>query len=492
MRQHDINGLPGEIAFTLRIVKEIPMPDNKHAINIASVVLSCSILVSALLSAGCSSVAKVANEPVSQLPVGKQRYSASHHSRYHRPTGENLVILAFSGGGTRAAALAYGVLEELRDTRYQKNGQAVRLLDEVDKISSVSGGSFTSAYYGLFGDQIFDDFKDVFLYKDVQGDLSGMVLGFFNLLERMFSTTSRTELAINYYDKHIFREKTFADLQKAGGPFILINASDLNSQSQFIFIQPQFDFLCSDLSKFKVARAVAASSAVPILFEPVLIKKHDDCDYQKPSWLTQAQVVATLEDDRRLKEIVSALNFYLDEDNPPYVTLLDGGITDNLGVRTILRNVRLSGDIQEVYERSYRETPPKRMVVIVVNASTTTRTDIGKTSMLPSMGDTLSAVTDIQLHLYNTETNSLLKEELLRWVHTVSTDDNPITPYFIELDVSAIKDHEEQVYFNKIPTSFSLEKEQVDTLINTAKRLLRWNPDYQKLLEELGADLTAI
>jgi len=448
-----------------------------------------TLLLSALLMGGCSSVGKVDNEPVSQLPTGGQRYSASHHVRERRPTGDTLLLLAFSGGGTRAAALSYGVLEELRDTHYQLNGQDVRLLDEVDKISSVSGGSFTSAYYGLFGDQIFEDFKDVFLYKDVQGDLSGMVLGFFDLLGRLFANISRTEIAIDYYDKNIFRGKTFADLQKAGGPFILINASDLNSQSQFIFIQPQFDFLCSDLSKFKVARAVAASSAVPVLFPPILIEKHEECNYQKPGWLTEAEVKAEHENDQRLKETVASLNFYLDKNNPHYVTLLDGGITDNLGLRTILRNVRLSGDIQELYDRTYAHAPPKRMVVIVVNASTTTETDIGKSSTLPSIGETLSAVTDIQLHLYNTETNTLLRHELLRWAETVSTDDHPITPYFIELDVTDIEDQEEQVYFNKIPTSFSLEKEQADTLIDTARRLLRRNPEYQKLLHELGVGI---
>jgi len=317
-----------------------------------------------------------------------------------------------------------------------------------------------------------------------------MILGLSGFLGRMFTTNSRTEVVVDYYDKNIFLGKTFADLQKAGGPFILINASDLNSRGQFIFIQPQFDFLCSDLSKFKVARAVAASSAVPILFPPVLIEKHEECDYQKPDWLTDAETRAKQKGDQRLKEIVDSLNFYLEKNNPPYVTLLDGGITDNLGLRTILRNIKLSGGIQKVYDRMYKQSTPHRMVVIVVNASTTTETDIGKSSALPSIADTLSAVTSIQLHLYNTETNSLLKRELSLWAETLSTDDHPITSYFIELDISDIEEQEEQVYLNKIPTSFSLKKEQADSLIDTARRLLRRNPEYQKLLYELGAGVS--
>ena len=447
---------------------------------------NCFMLLSVLLAGGCTSTGKIDNEPVSQLPIGGERYSASHYSK-QRPIGDTLMLLAFSGGGTRAAALSYGVLEELRDARYPSEGQDVRLLDEVDRISSVSGGSFTSAYYGLFGDQIFEDFKDVFLYKDVQGDLSNRVFGFMAFLGRLFTKVSRTEVAVNYYDKYIFRGKTFADLQKAGGPFILINASDLNSQSQFIFIQPQFDFLCSDLSQFKVARAVAASSAVPVLFPPILIEKHEECDYQKPGWLTDAEFRAEQEDDQQLREIVSALNFYMDKNSPPYVTLLDGGVTDNLGLRTTLRNMRLSGGVKQVFNRAHIETLPKRLVLIVVNASTTSETSIGESRVLPSMGEVLTTVTDMQLHLYNTETSSLLKQELMRWADTISTDDHPVTPYFIELDVTDIEDLDEQLYFNKTPTSFSLEKEQADAMIDTAKRLLRQNPEYQKLLHELGA-----
>jgi len=74
------------------------------------------------------------------------------------------VVLAFSGGGTRAAALSYGVLDKLARTEIIWEGQRRRLSDEVDMISSVSGGSFTAAaYYALYGGQIFTDFDQKFL-----------------------------------------------------------------------------------------------------------------------------------------------------------------------------------------------------------------------------------------------------------------------------------------------------------------------------------------
>jgi NTE family protein len=447
-----------------------------------------ALFITITLISGCSSIGKIDNTAVSQLPEGEQRYSIANYARHH-PDGDTLFLLAFSGGGTRAAALSYGVLEELRDTTFRNNGQKVRLLDEVDRISSVSGGSFTSAYYGLFGDQIFEDYKDVFLYEDVQGDLSSKLLGLFDSTVRMFSTTSRTEIAINYYDKNIFRGKTFADMQKSGKPLILINATDLNSRSQFIFLQGQFDFLCSDLSRFKVARAVAASSAVPVIFPPILLKRHDDCHYVKPDWLANAEKNAVQDGDRRLKKSVDALKFYLDKNNPPYVTLLDGGITDNLGLRTILKTTNFYGGVKKLRALSYEsEEIPERLVVIVVDASTTSPdSDIGKGKVLPSIADTLGAVTDIQLHLYNTETDTLLKNQLIQWAQAASTEEHTIKPFFINLDVTSIENQDDRRFFNGVPTTFALKKQQTDRLIKLARNMLRDNSEYQKLLIDLGA-----
>lgn len=79
--------------------------------------------------------------------------------------------MSFSGGGTRAAAMAYGIMQELRDTNVMLKRGSTRLLDEVDTISAVSGGSFTAAYYGLHGDGMFDTYEDVFLRKNVEKPL---------------------------------------------------------------------------------------------------------------------------------------------------------------------------------------------------------------------------------------------------------------------------------------------------------------------------------
>lgn len=351
----------------------------------------------------------------------------------------------------------------------------------------MSGGSFTAAYYGLFGDKLFNDYKDVFLYKDVGGELESRVFGLIDTLRRSFSDTSRTEEAIKLYDQYFFKGKTFADLQKSSRPFILINATDLNSRDQFVFSQRQFDFLCSDLSQFSVARAVTASSAVPILFHPILVKKHPNCNFEEPDWLIKAKQEASQTDNIRVKEMVKSMEYYLDDSNPPYATLVDGGVTDNIGLRAIYKNVMLSGGADKLLYQQKEFASIEHIAILVVDASTTAVTEIGKSEIIPSAIDVLTAVTDIQLHLYNTESNSLLKEELMDFVHAMSRSGSSIQPYFIELSIDDVKDPDEKLYLNKIPTSFTLEKEQVDKLIDTAKSLLHQNEDYQKLLTNIGA-----
>ncbi len=108
-----------------------------------------------------------------------------------RRVDDLLLMLAFSGGGTRAAALDYGVLEQLARTGVGPPSAQHRLLDEVDLISSVSGGSFTAAYYAVWGDRIFSDFERQFLKSRVHNALRLRILAPWNTV-RLFSPTFNT------------------------------------------------------------------------------------------------------------------------------------------------------------------------------------------------------------------------------------------------------------------------------------------------------------
>jgi len=424
---------------------------------------------------GCTTTARITNTPVDTLiTVDRTAISLGQKN-----ADNALFFLSFSGGGTRAAALSYGVLEELRDTTFFFNGQKKRLLDEVDSISSVSGGSFTAAYYALYGDRIFEDYEDVFLRRNVQRTLIGRVLNPINWLRMIFSKTNRTELAIDYYNRYIFHDSTFADIAARDGPHVEINATDLGIGERFTFTQQSFNMLCSDLGDFSVARAVAASSAVPIAFKPVTLENHDSCQYEDPAWVGLAR--KNLDNNERLRNLAQAYDSYQDKENRRYIHLVDGGITDNLGVRSLYDRVEASGGVLRAFKDSNARLP-EYIIVIVVNAQIRAAHPMESSNESPSNAAVLGAVTRTQIGRYNLESMVLLEESLKRWAAELSTPDHKVTPYFIKLDFESIADERIRVLFNNMATSFSLPNEEVDGLIEAGHQLLRQSPDYQRLI----------
>jgi NTE family protein len=447
-------------------------------IKLRSISLALSLLIS-----GCASYGVIENTP-SDASAPAKIYSLRAWSTgsegWGQPndSGHMMLDLAFSGGGTRAAALSYGVLKAMRDTSVKIDGRPTRFLDEIDVITSVSGGSFTSAYYGLHGEKIFTDFEDAFLRRDVEGALFAKLFNPF----RWFGSTGRTEWAVQYYQEHVFHDATFADMVQPGRPFIMINATDLGYGARLSFIQEHFDLLCSDLSSFPVARAVTASSAVPVVFNPIVVENYADCPSGRTDWLRAAKQRAA--GDARMSLVVAELETYLDKDKRKYAHYVDGGISDNLGLRALFEIVELSGGV-ELYNKKFKRQPPRRLVIILVDASTEPAPEMDASTKQPSLGETIGAMTDIQLHRYNVATIELVKASLVRWAKTVSTPQKTVTPYFIHLSFEDIKDPVQRKFFNKVPTSFRLTGEQVDRLIEAGGQLLHDNPEFRRLLADL-------
>src|SRR5215813_10387758 len=154
-----------------------------------------------LLLAGCAT--RPVNPPITQADPNKgYRYITRAE---HLKDSDNLVILAFSGGGTRAAAFSYGVLEALRRIEViGPKGNRVRLLDAVDIVTGVSGGSFTALAYGLYGDKLFDVYETAFLKRNVQGELIGRALSPGNWGALWSESWGRSEMAAQLYDEILF------------------------------------------------------------------------------------------------------------------------------------------------------------------------------------------------------------------------------------------------------------------------------------------------
>jgi NTE family protein len=252
---------------------------------------------------------------------------------------------------------------------------------------------------------------------------------------------------------------------------------------RFSFLQGYFDLLCSDLLTFPVANAVAASSAVPVVFNPVVLENFPDCPGHElvipPAVLEQAKT------DPELAMLFDGVKTYSDKENSKYVFLVDGGITDNLGLRAMTDVITVSGGPGALLNKVQKK-PPGTVVFISVNASTEQVSGLGKTNKQPSILQAVNSTSDVQLHRYNAATVALLQNQLASWAAAISTPEHPVTPYFIQVTFEAVQQQQLKLFLNKIPTSFNLTDEQVDTLIDSARTLLRENPDFQKLISEIN------
>jgi NTE family protein len=129
------------------------------------------VVFSAALVAGCTQV--IRNDPINQpLTANARQVEAELSSDVQTNYDDMVVALSFSGGGMRAAAFSYGVLTGFEETRVPTRSGVVPLLDRLDFLSGVSGGSTLAAYYGLYGRAGIADFKQRFLLVNAEEGLT--------------------------------------------------------------------------------------------------------------------------------------------------------------------------------------------------------------------------------------------------------------------------------------------------------------------------------
>ena len=443
------------------------------------VALLCALLI-ATSGLGCFGF-KAVNVPLDQYDPSYGYRPANREVR--RDRGDIFIYVAFSGGGTRAAALAYGVMEALRETLLDESDDPRSMLDEVDTISGVSGGSFPAAYYGLFGDRIFEEFEPRFLRRNIQRGIIWRTLLPWNLVSLLTPWLSRSDIAKGIYHESVFEEASFQTLTEARGPVIYINATDLSSGERFTFTQGQFDLICSDLQALPIAYAVAASSAVPMLLSPISMRNNaGSCGFERPEWLEEAL------SDRRgsPRQYRAARSFAgLHDPDKMYLHLVDGGISDNLGLRAGLDIIEVSGSFERAAELTDSEVADT-VVVISVNAETDPDPTIDLSSAAPGFASLMNAVSGGQIRRYNFETLVLTEEVLQRLSRQAGAAGNSIETFLVEVSFESFADERDRRYFKRIPTSFTLSDRRVDELIWAGRELLLDSPQYQRLVEHAG------
>ena len=457
----------------------------------------------AILVSGCAH--RPVNDPIEQVDLGSGYRPHLKMNAREKNDPSTFFVLSFSGGGTRAAAFSYGVLEELNRYQFTVDGQQRQLVDEIDVITGVSGGSFTALSYALYSEKLFEEYESRFLKRNVQGALMGRLFNPFNWFKMMSGNYGRSELAAEYYDEILFNGATFNDLIEKSGPTAIATGTALSSGARLAFFQNDFDLLCSDLGSMHLSRAAATSSAVPVALSPVTIDNYGgNCNYEYPGWVRDAVDAAPGKDpSARALARYQEMQTFQDSSKHPYIHMVDGGVADNLGVRGVLEaleELSFSGSFRK--QRGYGGID--RIILIVVNAESNEPNDWDSRESPPnSMWQTLQS-SGVPIARYTFETVELMKEMVKEadWQRQLGIAEARLAGASLEeaeaqypetemlvFDVSfnAIKDEKERLYFQSLPTSFVLEDEEVDRLRDIAGVLLRQSPVYQEVLDQIGA-----
>ncbi|CAA6808517.1 MAG: Patatin [uncultured Thiotrichaceae bacterium] len=443
-----------------------------------SLLLGLSVFLTA-----CSTLLPPLNHPAPKETIKINQAPLSERGR----SDDLALILTFSGGGTRAAAFSYGVMQALREIQIGKKGDK-SLLEEVDLISSVSGGSFTAAYYGLYGDKLFSRYEKDFLKRPVQSSLLKFwLLTPTNWIRLAPALYNRSDLAADYYSNTIFGRKTFADMRR-DGPQIFINATDLGTGSGFSFTRDNFRWICSDLNKFPVGRAVAASSAVPVLFSPIAMKNYGGSCKPYPH-----QQKELSDSSMRVDAQAYGLRKYMDAERYKYLHLVDGGVVGNLGVRPLLHIIFEQKNNFWQVMKTFNMKKTRKVAFIVVNAADAIPPVIPLRRREPGTAETLSAVTTIQSTRYNEDTLDLLESLFPKWKKQIQEGRcreksiahcKDIEFYLAELNFKQLpKDQRDELAL--LETSLQLPPESIDKLIESGKQLLRQSPEFKRLLSDM-------
>jgi len=359
----------------------------------------------------------------------------------------NFIALALSGGGSRAAVFSAAVMFEL-----QKRG----ILQQVDVISSASGGSVSAALYAVSCDDgqtcappvtpnlTRTVWKESIIYPLLQS----------NYIDRWRINCWRPENIVRYatyFDRTDVMAETFAeglfggtrDTEKSflfrdlnpRRPYLILNSTNNTDSAAvpeiFSFTEKDFSAIRSRLDLFPVAYGVAGSAAFPGAFHYVTLR-----NYSKP--------------------------------DEKFIHLMDGGVMDNLGIESLWR-ILLRDD-----GARYRNVP---VLVIVADARPATRAKSEADYDPRSFWDYFVDLSNIQdtYSLLMVENQRLRAREFEKYVKSRGNG------LFLHLRFDALKEQHRELYdkVSSIPTNFKICDEQALNLRKAAEILV------DKAVEEL-------
>ena len=418
------------------------------------------------------------------------------------------VVLTFSGGGTRAAALADGVVQAMAATPVPTPGGSVPLASQIDLVSSVSGGSVTAAYLAMDGTAGLAALERDFLYGDVMKALITRTL-----LDPLQLLQPRIDILESYLDERVFHGRTYQDLidsQTPGPqrrPYVVLNAADMATGSVFSFNQDQFDLICADLARLKIADAVSASAAFPVALSALTLRNRAPCAAQsqaaaatddgsgwqpgdggpEPVRIANDRAVETrlgvdypaAQNLARFRRGTVSLSYLNRDGRQQYIQLLDGGIADNLGLTLPLALLNGQGE-QPSFLSWANSGKADKLLLVVVNARGEAGNSFGTQARPPGLTDTL-------LTTVGTPIDATSFQLLGRLDSAIGAPFKQKSVVMVGFDF--IADRGCRAHFQTMATSWTLSHADVADLIALGKAMVLQSPSYAAIVERLGGSV---
>ena len=450
-------------------------------------------VLSAILLAGCATFHV---EPANQ-PLPTHGNNLIENDLGLSGDDEELFIgLAFSGGGMRAAAFSYGVLAEFDRIQVRSKNSTTRLIDHVDFLSGVSGGAITAAYFGLNGRDALGNFQEKFLMRDAEESLSS-IFSPMSVAHAYEGGINGSQQFPRWLDDNLFHGATFRQLGPEHRPRVWINASDIYNRTPFVFSDETYGAICSDLSSYPIANAVAASAAMPVIFAPVVLRTFPDrCTSTMPNWIQRARREAMA--PPILKAYANALTRYRDG-SMSYIKLLDGGLVDNYGLSGFTI-ARLSASTPYAPLTARQAANVHRVLFLVIDGGKGPTGDWTKTAEGPTAPEIVVAAANTAIdssvrssYTAFDRTMSEWRDALVRWRCGLSAEekrkygasngsscrDLKFFVGFVSFDDLGRQRADE---LNSIPTRFKMTPQTLETVIGAARDALRANATFQAFL----------
>lgn len=446
------------------------------------------VLGLALLQLGGCAVWPNLGDPIQRVdPESGYRLSLQP---VERRSDDIFFMASFSGGGARAAALAFGVLEQLSRDMISHDDVQKPLLAELDVISAVSGGSVAATAYVVQGERFFTDFEDRFLKRKME---RAFWLSFFNpinlarLASRRFA---RGDLLAELLDRRLYGRATYGDLLgRRDRPFVVVGVADLSGRGRLEFTQTQFDALCLNLATYPIARAVAASGAAPPTLTPITLRNNDgNCGYRPPPWVRE-QVSLDPASSRRAALAHEMLR-YQDRNLIKYLHLVDGSVSDDLAIRTAIDAIPGIGDQTDPAE-SLGVGRPKKLVFISVDAASLPGLRIAGRARAPRELTAARLAALVAVERNSLEAKLALRENLQELVRHLSQQ-QPVELYYIEVSPDKLADAARRHDLMSIPTSFNLAPAVIDRVACAGGEILARSTEYVRLVNDLAGNTPRI